>query len=265
MNRESRPKPLICFIDDNPDERKLFQDVFGCDDGAFSVITAETFVEAKRTIERTGEIPDLFLLDLYFPGGEGEAKPEADLNEPASFIEDGGDLIKAYMNLETARKRYQAIRIAQDQSPAGGLRLIAQVKKAFPGVPAVTYTRKGTIEEAEAARRAGVRFVFQKPSGEDWEDTYRITRERRPELERSFRRAMRQDPFELLNLIEHYALLLTTDGEIGELTEQAENLRLKLLKRPESGISAADVDRLMDLTSHPFLRALIYQLQNAEF
>jgi DNA-binding NtrC family response regulator len=264
VNKESRSKPLICFIDDNPDERKLFQDVFGCDDGAFRVITAETFTEAKARIEAGGEIPDLFVLDLYFPSGDG-AVPEVDLKNPVNFIDDDGDLIKAYMNLETARKRYQAIRISQDQSPAGGLKLISQVKRTFPRVPAVTYTRKGTIEEAESARRAGVRFILQKPSGGDWEDTYRITRIRRSELERSFRRAMHQDPFELLNLIEHYARLLTSDEEIAILAEQVDDLRQKWLDRPESGISAADVDRLMDGTSHPFLRALIYQLQNAEF
>ncbi len=254
-------KKLICFIDDSAEERELFAKVFGCDEGAFRVLIAETLVEAKALIGDAEEIPRLFVLDLYFPGG-GEVETAADdLNEAVVFHDDEGDLIKAYMNLEIARKRYQGIRIAMDQSPSGGLKLIAQVQEAYPGVPIVTYTRKGTVEEAETARRTGARRVLQKPSGDDWDDTLKLTIQRRVELERAFLQTMLQDPYEVLNLIAHYAELFTSEYETALICQKVSSLRDKLQKQLGYEISSGDVDDLMENTLHPFIRALIYQLR----
>ncbi|RJP77103.1 MAG: hypothetical protein C4524_08830 [Candidatus Zixiibacteriota bacterium] len=182
-------KKLLCFIDDSPEERALFAEVFGAPDAAFEAICAETFDEALRRLRDLGRTPDLFVLDLYFPGGEIEETGEEEISEPA-FLPDQGDMTRAFLNLETARRRFQTLRRALGQTPAGGLELLRRAGEAFPGVPAVTYTRKGTIEEARRARRAGARDVLQKPSGRDWDDTRRLTRVRRGELEAAFEEAM---------------------------------------------------------------------------
>lgn len=258
---ENSKKNLLCFIDDSPQERELFEEVFGADQGYFQVICAPSLDEAQTKIAQIERIPDLFVLDLYFPGGEDSPPSTEDLREPVAFIEDGGNLAEAYLNLETARRRYQTLRILLGQSPAGGFKLIEQVQEAFPGVPIVTYTRKGTIEEAEMARRAGARRVLQKPSGENWEATRRLTRERRLDLEQSFRQAMGQDPYEILTLIVHYANRLTELEDLGDLGREALDLRRKLQERAEPIVHPDEFDRLMESTHHPFIRALIFQLR----
>jgi len=145
-------KPLICFIDDSARERKLFEEVFAADNGAFRVICAETFEEARRVIEQLDEMPDLFVLDLYFPTGE-KTDVTVESIGPITLPDDKGDLTQAFLNVETAHNRFRQIRDALGQSPAGGLKLIEQVLSTYPGVPMVTYTRKGTIEEAEQASK----------------------------------------------------------------------------------------------------------------
>ena len=119
-------KPLICFIDDSAKERELFEEVFGSDDGAFRVICAETFEAARSAIQQLDEIPDLFVLDLYFPSGEKSNRP-IDPVGPITLPDDKGDLTQAFLNVETAHDRFREIRDALGQSPAGGLKLIDQV------------------------------------------------------------------------------------------------------------------------------------------
>lgn len=252
-------KPLICFIDDSAKERELFEEVFGSDDGAFRVICAETFEEARSAIEELDEMPDLFVLDLYFPTGE-KTDVTVESIGPITLPDDKCDLTQAFLNVETAHNRFREIRDALGQSPAGGLKLIERVQDSYPGVPMVTYTRKGTIEEAEQARRAGARRVLQKPSGEDWEATRRLTKRLQRELENRFRWAMGQDPYEILNLIVHYSGLLGSRQDLSEVSLEVQALRRRLERQPNAPLGPDDVDRLMECTNHPFIRALIYQL-----
>ncbi|MFH1862039.1 MAG: V4R domain-containing protein [bacterium] len=195
-------KSLLCFIDDSLAERELFAEVFGADEGAFQVICTETFPEAQASIGKVGRTPDLFVLDLYFPGGNPAPLSADEIAQTVVFIDDGGDLNHAFLNLENARRRFMLLRRAYDQSLAGGLKLIEQVREAYPGVPMVSYTRKGTIEDAERARRAGARRVLQKPSGDDWEDTRAVTHHRRAELEAKFLKLIQSDPADVLSGLE---------------------------------------------------------------
>lgn len=252
--------PLLCFIDDSRQERELFEEVFGADDGAFRVICAETFEEARSAVRELDEMPDLFVLDLHFSTGEKSGKPITSVG-PLTLPDDQGNLTQAFMNVETAHNRFREIRDALGQSPAGGLKLIHQVQQAFPGVPIVTYTRKGTIEEAEQARRAGARFVLQKPSGPDWEATRKLTGQLRQELEIRFRWAMEHDPYEILNLILHYSGLLDSRHNVKGISAEIQALRRKLDQEAIPAVEPEEVDRLMECTNHPFIRALIFQLR----
>lgn len=254
-------KKLICFIDDSRQERELFEEVFGGKEGAFRVICAENFIQAKANLDQMDESPDLFVLDLYFPGNEKPAKTKIDPNAKPEFIDDQGDLTKAFLNLESARKRYQALRIARGQSPEGGLKLIGDVQAAFPCIPIVTYTRKGTIEEAESARKAGARRVLQKPSGEDWEQTGKITVEKRAELEEAFRQTMTIDPHDVLSMITHYSHLMDPDNDHHQLAVRVEEFRDRLKDHDLQDLDPSEIDQLMETSQHPFIRALIYQLR----
>ncbi len=254
-------KKLICFIDDSAEERELFEKVFGAEEGALRVFCAETFAEAAGKINDINETPDLFVLDLYFPLDiNTERKPVQSIG-PITLPGDEGDLLKAFMNVETVQKRYRTIREAEGQSPAGGYRLIEQVQEAYPGIPMVSYTRKGTIEEAEQARKTGARRVLQKPSGEDWKKTLELNLQLREELEKQFLRVIYQDPFEILNLIGHYSTLFDHPEDRTKIARETLTLRRKLLQSDEEEVNRDDVDLLMTCTNHLFVRALIYQLR----
>mgnify|MGYP005835037903 CR=1 FL=1 len=229
------------------------------------MVTASTLAAAEEKLATAKSGPALFVLDLYFPDATATTQCNTITEPPVTLIDDEGDLIKAYFNVVAANRRYQAIRIARGQGPEGGLKLIADVQRRFPGVPMITYTRKGTIEEAERARKAGVRRVLQKPSGVDWEATYRCTKAKQTELEFEFSSAIFLDPFELLTLIVHYAHLLTDKDECKAIATAVLDIRSKML---ETGLRMApeeDADTLMDLTQHPFIRSLIYQLRPGAF
>lgn len=253
---------LICFIDDSPEERELFESVFGSEEGAFQVICAESFAAAKKMIEDMEEIPVLFVLDLYFPDSDNVESKQVSSIGPITLPDDEGDIVKAFLNLEVAQKRYREIRAATGQSPSGGLKLIEQVQETYPGVPVITYTRKGTIEDAEKALHAGARQVIQKPSGDTWEDTHRFTKELRTELEWKFQQAIAVNPFEVLNQILHYAALMDPSQDLEALHNIVGEIRNKLIKRKMQNVGLDDIDRLMDCTSHPFLRALMFLLRS---
>jgi len=212
-------KPLICFIDDSADERRIFEQVFGGDDSPYRLISASRFDEAVLSIGQLGEIPALFVLDLYLPVDPNATPNPVPLVGKIDLPDDGGDLIKAFMNLKVVEDRYQEIRKAQGQSPEGGFKLIKQVRETYPGVPAVTFTRKGTIEDAETALRLGVRKVVQKPSGNDWDAALKAARDRRNELKDSFQAAIKIDPLEVLNFCKHLYALRHPDSNSNVFTE----------------------------------------------
>jgi DNA-binding NarL/FixJ family response regulator len=229
------------------------------------VVTASTFAAAREKLSAETSQPALFVLDLYFPDASASAGSDVISEPPVALIDDEGDLIKAYFNVAAANRRYQAIRIARGQGPEGGLQLIADVQRHYPGIPIVTYTRKGTIEEAERARKAGARRVLQKPSGADWDATYRYTKAKKTELESEFNSVITLDPFELLTLIVHYAHLLADRDESKAIAAAIFDVRSKMLKSGLREAAEEDVDALMDLTRHPFIRSLIYQLRPGAF
>jgi len=63
-----------------------------------------------------------------------------------------------------------------------GLGNLRQVRKDYPGVPAVFYTRKSLINDAVAMFKAGADGLMIKPTGKDDTETRLLTRKRAPKL-----------------------------------------------------------------------------------
>ena len=59
---------------------------------------------------------------------------------------------------------------------------LVRSKSLYPAVPAVFYTRKSLIRDAVAMFKAGADGLFIKPTGENDNETRRLTREYAPQL-----------------------------------------------------------------------------------
>ena len=119
------------------------------------MVTASTLAAAEEKLATAKSGPALFVLDLYFPDATATTQCNTITEPPVTLIDDEGDLIKAYFNVVAANRRYQAIRIARGQGPEGGLKLIADVQRRFPGVPMITYTRPPCTSETFRRRLGG--------------------------------------------------------------------------------------------------------------
>ncbi len=138
------PKHAVCFIDDDPEELRRFQECLG----EYFVIGAGTTLDAALEDLRSQgrDHPDLFVLDMYFP--EGGVNTEAERAE----------LHAAWDEVVRAQAALQAVLAKLGQSSRGGEALAKQV-----GGPYVFFTRKATLEEGMQALRQGARAVIKKP------------------------------------------------------------------------------------------------------
>jgi DNA-binding NarL/FixJ family response regulator len=85
-------------------------------------------------------------------------------------------IVDAWRNLfETACDRI-------GQNRKYGLENLRQVRRYYPGVSAVYYTRKSLISDAVAMFQAGADGLFIKPTGTDDAETRLLTRKYAPKL-----------------------------------------------------------------------------------
>lgn len=173
----------ICFIDDDKQfEIPLFVSVFG---DVYDVIAEDSYDAARREMTRRDDWrPDLFVLDLYFPRGEPDRDAVDRLQkETVTFEDDGGQMRTAYTNYLRAEARLKAVLGAWKQGPDGGLEIARHAFEDYPQVPIVFYSRKATFEDAVRCLAAdGVRWLEKKPTGENDEDTRRLTLVEKPRL-----------------------------------------------------------------------------------
>ncbi len=181
----------ICFIDDDEKfEIPLFRDVFG---GAFDIVAATDYVELNSQINsREGWMPDLFVLDLYFPRGPANRDEiEALRAEPLSLENDNAEIRTAYRNYLRARERLQRVLDAWNQNANGGLKLAEKVAADYPEVPIVFYSRKATLEDVvRCMATKNVWSVERKPTGKDSTDTIELTRLAQQRIIRRFKMAI---------------------------------------------------------------------------
>ena len=162
----------VCFIDDDAEfEIPLFARAFS---DTFDVVAGTGLAQCLAEMEGRGAwVPDLFVLDLYFPSAEPdraavEALSASRLDLPA----DGASIRAAYGNHLKAGQRYRAVLGAWALGPEGGLALAGDVHAAFPNVPIVFYSRKATSDDIlDCLSLQGVVDVIAKPTGADDADT----------------------------------------------------------------------------------------------
>lgn len=190
---------IICFIDDSDFEHDLVRNEIAPYAPELDFVQARTFEEAREILFK--RIPVLFLLDLWGqdPGVDKPTlTPKGELEEiMARFnnldqvyegLEDyQGDINNEYLKrlftiVNSWRTMFETACDRIGQNRKYGLANLKQVRKRYPGVPAVFYTRKSLINDAVAMIRAGTDGLFIKPTGNKDNETRRLTREYAPEL-----------------------------------------------------------------------------------
>jgi len=162
----------LVFVDDDPEELESVRKLLG------SKYDLQLVHWPLQRI--SGRPPDIFVLDLYLPSakmGEKQMSSEA-IREQADQVQriaanlpvlysnhahDGKRLLRETMTcLSELRKVLDAQVKALGQSPGNGLRLLASLKKRYPGVPVVFYSRKITPEDVVTVLKAGAADAIRK-------------------------------------------------------------------------------------------------------
>ena len=174
----------ICFIDDDPDEIATFERLY---DGEIFSVTSILAQDAGHAIAKVDKalgrvIPDLFVLDLYFPLSADSPTSLSDVagtTQDLDRLNDGIQELKSLLKASPAEGK-QLLRLAHalvnrsrrlldhwckqlNQSPQGGIELIRRLSTSFPRVPKVFYSRKATLQDAKEAIAEGALDVLSKP------------------------------------------------------------------------------------------------------
>jgi len=180
-------KPVYCFIDDSPFELKLFKDVIEIRYPDIHFIYANTYDECHRQLEELSLYPSLFILDLY--GREGlqtdveipqkemlEARVEnipgieiaydcLDKYEGDKNLQVNEFLKRLFSILNEWKNIFSDQCAGLDQGSQYGINNLLLVRKDYPNVAAVMYTRKGLFTDAVKLSRHNCDGIFIKPAG----------------------------------------------------------------------------------------------------
>ncbi len=198
---------VICFIDDSKFEHELVAHEIASCAPHIRFVQAYTFHEARSMLQETP--PSLFLLDLW---GQDESVADPRITPKAQVIAEieafptledvygglndfKGDVHNEYLKrffaiVDSWRTLFESVCDAVGQNRKYGLRNLEQVRRYYPGVPAVFYTRKSLINDAVALFKAGADGLFIKPTGKNDEETRRLTRNNAPFLIEDLERMM---------------------------------------------------------------------------
>lgn len=190
----------ICFIDDSDFEHDLVRSEISPLTTGVTFLQAFTFDEAREKLG--GTVPILFLLDLWGQDVEVKAPsltPKKDLEKKIvrfktlddvyDSLECFGDdqiqneyLKRLFSIVDSWRELFEEVCNRIGQNRKYGLANIQKVRKHYPGVPAVFYTRKSLINDAVALFQAGSDGLFIKPTGRNDRETRILTRKYAPKL-----------------------------------------------------------------------------------
>ena len=203
-------KPVICFIDDSKFEHDLVQYEIAPSAPDLEFVQTFTFDEARDLL--AARIPSLFLLDLwgqdndvvnpYLTPMEELKKKTADFPTIGQIYEGldsfQGDINNEFLKrlfaiVDCWRKLFEDVCSRIGQNSRYGLFNLRQAQLHYPQTPTVFYTRKSLINDAVAMFNAGADGLFIKPTGDNDDDTRRLTREYAPRLLSDLRKIMNPD------------------------------------------------------------------------
>ena len=214
-------KPIICFIDDSDFEHDLVLEEIAPHAPGLVFIQAYAFDEAADKL--SGKIPVLFLLDLW--GYDPDVKkpfltPKEDVFKRVSGFksldevyegltdfrpEQSNEFLKRFFSVVDGwRDLFEGICDRLGQNRKYGLANIWDVKKHYPGVPAVFYTRKSLIKDAIAMFQAGPDGLFIKPTGRNDPETRELTKKNAPKLIESWSLVIDRNLHHLIDHKTHY-------------------------------------------------------------
>jgi len=216
---------IICFIDDSSFEHALVEDQIAPVNPSLKFVQAYTFEEAREFLG--GKIPLLFLLDLWGQDADvtdPDITPLSTLNhkirgfKPLEDIYNGletfqGDKINEYLRrlfsiVDCWRNLFEDVCARAGQNRKYGLENLRMVRRHYPGVSAVFYTRKSLINDAVAIVQSGIEGLFIKPTGADDSDTEALTAEYAPKLTRQLIEIIDKN----INNLKRFTAFYDTDG-----------------------------------------------------
>ena len=192
-------KPKLCFIDDSDFEHDHVRKEIAPCAPDLTFVQAYTYDEARDVLR--ARIPILFLLDLW--GQDLEVTkpyltPRAELEKRVSrfktlgAVYDGletfqGDRTNEYLKrlftiVDGWRNLFEDVCARIGQNRKYGLANLRQVRKHYPGITAVFYTRKALINDAVDMFQAGSDGLIIKPTGREDHETRVLTRKFTPKL-----------------------------------------------------------------------------------
>ena len=179
----------IVFIEDDESEMATFRRLYEGDQFELTGVCIQFPRSVLPVLTETlgDRVPDLFVLDLFFPavsdppGGftehtVGDARAhltrvlraaeelEGMFLDETALAKNDKELLRAGSELVYWSQRM--LRHWCDvlgQSPSGGIALLQLLRQRYPTVPAVFYSRKAMVADVKAALEAGALDVIIKP------------------------------------------------------------------------------------------------------
>ena len=192
-------KRIICFIDDSKFEHELVRHEIAPCAPAFQFVQAYTYKEARSLLQNA--LPALFLLDLWGQDDTVVNPKITSITDALEKVADFPTLADVYAGLDdfkgdtnneylkrffsivdSWRSLFESVCDQVGQNRKYGLLNLQQVRRDYPGVPAVFYTRKSLINDAVAMFKAGADGLFIKPTGKNDVETHYLTRKNAPLL-----------------------------------------------------------------------------------
>lgn len=174
-------KPTLVFVDDDASERETFRPIVEAEYEYLAIPwplgrPIEGFIH-----ERPSGSPEIIVLDLYLPPGDGAARediPANELTRQQGLVKRAThDLSRLYPNykgdpkallrdtmecLSEVRAVLDAQWQALGQSPDHGIALMQRLRARYPEVPVVFYSRKITPEDVIRVLQAGAAGAIRK-------------------------------------------------------------------------------------------------------
>jgi CheY-like chemotaxis protein len=148
LSSDDDPRPVICFVDDDPVELQVFERVFG---DRYRIFASTNLADVTAEMRRNSVVPNLIVLDLYFPTGRDSTAAER------------AEMIRLKQRVDDAQQELTSYLVQVGQGREGGLKLLSEARERVPGVPITFLTRKGTIDDVIACLEAGAVHVLKKP------------------------------------------------------------------------------------------------------